>query len=294
MARSKRDEQIPHLPLHIILIVATLTTVYPVLWVITIAFSGKQNLAIVDVGPDPTFFDRLRAVIPWPERWSFSNFVSVMTDQPFARWLLNSVIVATATTVVGVALACTAAYAFSRFKFPGRRAGMMSFLVSQMFPGTLMLIPLYIIIVKWLNLGTSYLGLVIVYATTSVPFSVWMLKGYFDTIPKELEEAATIEGASPGQIFWRIVLPLAKPAVAIVALFSFMQSWNEFILAATFMDSETMYTAPVGLRFFVGGFSQQWGYFAAGSIIVSLPIVFLFLYLQKYLVSGLTAGSVKG
>ena len=294
MARKRRDEQLPHLPLHLILIVAVLTTIYPVLWVITIAFSGKQNLAIADVGADPGFMERLRAVVPWPEQWSFANFVSVMTDQPFGRWLVNSIIVATATTVVGVSLACTAAYAFSRFKFPGRRAGMMSFLVSQMFPGTLMLIPLYIIIVKWLNLGTSYLGLVIVYATTSIPFSVWMLKGYFDTIPRELEEAAVIEGASPGQIFWRIVLPLAKPAVAIVALFSFMTSWNEFILAATFMDSETMYTAPVGLRFFVGGFQQQWGYFAAGSIIVSLPIVFLFLYLQKYLVSGLTAGGVKG
>jgi arabinogalactan oligomer/maltooligosaccharide transport system permease protein len=121
-----------------------------------------------------------------------------------------------------------------------------------------------------------------------------MLKGYFDTIPRELEEAAVIEGASAGQIFWRIVLPLAKPAVAITSLFSFMTAWNEFILAATFMDKEDMYTAPVGLRFFVGGYAQQWGYFAAGSIIVSLPIVFLFLYLQKYLVSGLTAGSVKG
>ena len=294
MARSKREEQVPHLPLHAILIAATLTTIYPVLWVITIAFSGKQNLAIVDVPPDPTVLDRIRAVIPWPQTWSFQNFTSVMTDQPFARWLLNSVIVAAFTTIGGIFLSCTAAYAFSRFKFPGRRVGMMAFLVSQMFPGTLMLIPLYIIIVQLLNLGSSYFGLVIVYATTSVPFSVWMLKGYFDTIPKELEEAAIIEGASAGQIFWRIVLPLAKPAVAITALFGFMQSWNEFILAATFMDEEVMYTAPVGLRFFVGGFSQQWGYFAAGSIIVSIPVVFLFLYLQKYLVGGLTAGSVKG
>jgi arabinogalactan oligomer/maltooligosaccharide transport system permease protein len=163
-----------------------------------------------------------------------------------------------------------------------------------MFPGTLMLIPLYIIMVQVLGLGSTRLGLVIVYATTSIPFSVWMLKGYFDTIPRELEEAALIEGASAGTIFWRIVLPLAKPAVAITALFSFMTAWNEFILAATFMDKENMYTAPVGLRFFVGGYSQQWGYFAAGSMIVSLPVVLLFLYLQKYLVSGLTAGSVKG
>ncbi len=294
MPGSRLRDELPHGPLHLILAVATLLTLYPVFWVFSIAFSGKQSLAIADLPPNPRAIDGLRAVIPWPEKISASNFVSVMTDQPFARWILNSALVALFTTVLGVFLACTAAYAFSRFKFPGRRPGMMAFLVSQMFPGTLMLIPLYIIIVQILGLGSSRIGLIIVYATTSIPFSVWMLKGYFDTIPKELEEAAVIEGASAGKIFWRIVLPLAKPAVAITALFSFMTSWNEFILAATFMDKENMYTAPVGLRFFVGGFSQQWGYFAAGSIIVSIPVVLLFLYLQKYLVSGLTAGGVKG
>jgi arabinogalactan oligomer/maltooligosaccharide transport system permease protein len=294
MPRSRREDELPHLPLHVVLVAATLATLYPVLWVICIAFSGKQTLAISDLPAEPRFADRLRAIVPFPEHWTWSNFVSVMTDQPFGRWVLNSTVVALFTTVLGVFLACTAAYAFSRFKFPGRRVGMMAFLVSQMFPGTLMLIPLYIIMVSVLGLGNSRLGLVIVYATTSIPFSVWMLKGYFDTIPRELEEAAIIEGASAGMIFWRIVLPLAKPAVAITALFSFMTAWNEFILAATFMDKEEMYTAPVGLRFFVGGFSQQWGYFAAGSIIVSIPVVVLFLYLQKYLVSGLTAGSVKG
>ncbi|HUJ27354.1 MAG TPA: sugar ABC transporter permease [Myxococcales bacterium] len=294
MSRSKREQELPHALLHTILVLATLGTVYPVLWVISIAFSGKQTLAIVELPAAPGALDRLRAVVPWPAHWTASNFVSVMTEQPFARWVLNSVVVAVFTTLFGIFLSCTAAYAFSRFKFPGRRAGMMGFLVSQMFPGTLMLIPLYIIMVQVLGLGSTRLGLVIVYATTSIPFSVWMLKGYFDTIPHELEEAAVIEGASAGKIFWRIVLPLAKPAVAITALFSFMTAWNEFILAATFMDKEDMYTAPVGLRFFVGGFSQQWGYFAAGSIIVSIPVVVLFLYLQKYLVSGLTAGSVKG
>lgn len=294
MARSRRDAELPHGPLHVILVLATITTIYPVLWVFSIAFSGQQSLAIADLPADPGFLDRLRAITPWPAHFSVSNFVSVMTDQPFGRWVLNSVVVALFTTLMGVFLACTAAYAFSRFNFPGRRAGMMAFLVSQMFPGTLMLIPLYIIMVQVLGLGSSRLGLIIVYATTSIPFSVWMLKGYFDTIPKELEEAAIIEGASASRIFWSVVLPLAKPAVAITALFSFMTSWNEFILAATFMDKEDMYTAPVGLKFFVGGFSQQWGYFAAGSIIVSIPVVVLFLYLQKYLVSGLTAGSVKG
>lgn len=291
---SRRSEEPRHGPLHLILAVAVLGTLYPILWVVTIAFSGKQSLAIADVPPDATVLDRVRAVVPWPETFSVASFVSVLTDQPFAQWLVNSVIVAAATTVLGVFLACTAGYAFSRFRFPGRRAGLMSFLVSQMFPGTLTLIPLYIILVKWLGLGSTRIALVLVYATIAIPFCVWMLKGYFDTIPRELEESAIMDGASPGTVFLKIILPLAKPAVAVTALFSFMTSWNEFILAATLMDKETMYTAPVGLRFFVGGFSQQWGYFAAGSIIVSIPVVLVFLFLQKYLVSGLTAGAVKG
>jgi arabinogalactan oligomer / maltooligosaccharide transport system permease protein len=205
MSAHRSREDLPKGPLHAFLALVVLYTLYPIFFVVSIAFSGRQTLAIADVPPDATRWDRLRAVVPWPAHWSVQNFVSVMTDQPFARWILNSLVVAVATTALGVALACTAAYAFSRFTFPGRRAGMMSFLVSQMFPGVLMLIPIYIIVVQWLGLGSSRLGLVLIYATTSVPFSVWMLKGYFDTIPKELEEAAVIEGASAGTIFWRVV-----------------------------------------------------------------------------------------
>jgi arabinogalactan oligomer/maltooligosaccharide transport system permease protein len=294
MSEHSRTGEFPHLPLHVILLIYVLVTLYPLFWVFTIAFSGQQGLMIVDIPANPTFLDRLRAITPWPAHVSVSSFISLFTEQPFARWLLNSVIVAAATTVLGVFLACTSAYAFSRFRFPGRRIGLMSFLVSQMFPGTLMLIPLYIIIVQFLGLGSNFIGLILVYSITAIPFCVWMLKGYFDTIPKELEESALMDGASAATIFYRIVLPLAKPAVAVTALFSFMTAWNEFIQAATFMDKMNMYTAPVGLRFFVGGFSQQWGYFAAGAIITAIPIVVLFLVLQKYLVSGLTAGAVKG
>jgi arabinogalactan oligomer/maltooligosaccharide transport system permease protein len=291
---SSRGEHRIHFLLHAFLIVFTLLATYPVLWVISVAFSGTQNLAFADVPADPGALDRLRAILPWPGEWSLANFRDVLTEQPFLTWLLNSAIVSAATTVVGVFLACTAAYAFSRFSFPGRRAGMMSFLVSQMFPGTLLLVPLYIIVVSWLGLGNSYWGLILVYAVTAIPFCVWMLKGYFDTIPIEIEESAIMDGASRQTIFFRIILPLAKPAVAVTALFSFMTGWNEFILAATFLEEELKYTAPVGLKFFVGGFSSLWGYFAAGAIIVSLPVVVLFLFLQKYLVSGLTAGGVKG
>jgi arabinogalactan oligomer/maltooligosaccharide transport system permease protein len=292
---TRRSGGLPHWPLHIFLILMVIVTVYPILWVLSVAFSGEQNLAAITSLPqNPTRADRLLSIAPWPKQVSGENFRSLFADQPFARWLLNSVIVSAATTVLGVFLACTAAYAFSRFRFPGRRAGLMSFLVSQMFPGTLMLIPLYIIVVQWLELGSSFTGVVLVYCTIAIPFCVWMLKGYFDTIPKELEESALIDGASQATIFFRIVLPLAKPAVAVTALFSFMTGWNEFIIAATFMNQEEMYTGPVGLRFFVGGYSQQWGYFAAGSIIAAIPVMALFLFLQKYLVSGLTAGAVKG
>ena len=291
--RGGSDEP-AHWPLHLFLIFITILTIYPILWVLAIAFSGSQSLAIADLPAHATALDRLRAIAPWPKHFSAENFRSVFADQPFATWLLNSVVVAALTTLLGVFLACTSAYAFSRFRFPARRAGLMAFLVSQMFPGTLMLIPLYIIIVKWLGLGSTFTGLVLIYTVTAIPFCVWMMKGYFDTIPKELEESALIDGASQATIFFRIVLPLAKPAVAVTALFSFMTAWNEFIEAATLMDRVDKYTVPVGLRFFVGGFTQQWGYFAAGSIVAAIPVMALFLFLQKYLVSGLTAGAVKG
>ena len=211
----------------------------------------------------------------------------------FWRQLMNSVFVALITTLLGVFLACTAAYAFSRFRFPGKDAGLMSFLISQMFPGTLMMIPLYILMSR-LGLLNSLLGLTLVYSTTSIPFCVWMLKGYFDTIPKEIEEAALMDGASRTLIFVKIILPLARPAIAVTALFSFMTAWNEFILAATFMNDERSYTLPVMLQRFVGSHNTEWGHFAAGAIIVSVPIVLLFFLLQKHLVGGLTAGSVKG
>jgi arabinogalactan oligomer/maltooligosaccharide transport system permease protein len=228
-----------------------------------------------------------------PAEPTLDNFRYLFFERPFARWLLNSVMVSLATTLLGVFLASTAAYAFSRFRFPGRTAALLSFLVTQMFPGILMMIPLYLIM-DTLGLLDRLAGLTLVYATTAIPFCVWMLKGYFDTIPKELEEAAVMDGASRARIFWTLVLPLSLPGVAVTALFSFMTAWNEFILAATFMNQETSYTLPVGLQMMVGQFSSDWGHFAAGSVLVSLPVMALFFALQRYLVAGLTAGGVKG
>ncbi|MEL6180102.1 MAG: sugar ABC transporter permease [Myxococcota bacterium] len=263
----------------------TLMVLYPVLWVIAMAFTPQQGFSM--------------SLLPIPTRPTLDNFVHVVSTQAadgswlFGRQLFNSLVISISTTIVGIFMACTAAYAFSRFSFPGRRAGLMMFLVSQMFPGTLMLIPLYVIL-DALGLLSQVLGLILVYSTTSIPFCVWMLKGYFDTIPRDLEESAIIDGASPFTTFWRIILPLAQPAIAVTALFSFMTAWNEFILATTFMSTEMSYTLPVALRNYVGEYSTEWGYFAAGAILVSLPVMALFFLLQKNLVGGLTAGAVKG
>jgi arabinogalactan oligomer/maltooligosaccharide transport system permease protein len=200
---------------------------------------------------------------------------------------------ARAAAVVGLALAATAAYALSRYKFPGRERGMGAFLLTQMFPGVVMAIPLYILL-DTLHLLDSQAGLVIVYATTSVPFSVFTLKGYFDTLPIALEEAAIMDGCDRWTLFTKIILPLSRPALAVTGLFSFMTAWNEFILAATLLSDPRAFTLPVVLQRYVDDYGTEWGHFAAGSILVSLPVIGLFFALQRHFVEGLTAGAVKG
>ena len=269
----------------VVLVLAAGCAVYPVLWVLSIALSPSSSFG--------------ESLLPIPNHPSLSNFERLLstTDASghwlFGRQLINSVVVAAATTAVGIGLSCSAAYAFSRFRFPGRQAGLALFLLTQIFPGVVMLVPLYLLL-DGLGLLDSLAGLVLVYSTTAVPFSTWMLKGYFDTIPKEMEEAALIDGASQLQIFLRLVLPLARPAIAVTALFSFMTAWNEFILAATLINDETLFTLPVALQRNVGEHQTDWGAFAAGAVVVSVPVMAVFYAMQKHLVGGLTAGSVKG
>ncbi|MSQ85012.1 MAG: sugar ABC transporter permease [Myxococcales bacterium] len=270
---------------HVLLVPVAVVTLYPVLYVVKLAFSGTAGAS-----SSPS---------PFPERLDFSAFSQVVaTTDSSGNWLFgyqlfNSLAVSAVTTVVGISLACTAAYAFARFDFAGRRAGLLGFLATQMFPGILTLIPLYVLIQK-LNLLDSLWGLVLVYSTTTIPFCTWTLKGYFDTLPKEIEESAIVDGATRLQIFLRIILPLSAPAIAVTALFSFMSAWNEFVLAYTFLSKEVAYTMPVMIRGYVGEKDVQWSLFAASSLIVSLPVMALFYALEKHLVGGLTSGGVKG
>ncbi len=267
---------------HAALTVITVATLLPILWVVRMSLSPAQGFTLSLEGG--WTLDNFRAVV---------STVSADGSWLFGRQLFNSVVISAATALAGVSLACTAGYALSRWSFPGRDQLMGTFLLTQMFPAVVMAIPLYILL-DTLRLLDSMTGLVLVYSTTSVPFATWNLKGYFDTIPRELEEAAIMDGASRLTTFTRVILPLARPAIAVTALFAFMTAWNEFILAATLMGDERAYTLPVVLNGYVGEFGAEWGKFAAGALLVSLPVTALFFALQKQLVEGLTAGGVKG
>jgi arabinogalactan oligomer / maltooligosaccharide transport system permease protein len=221
-------------------------------------------------------------------------------DAPFLRWVINSVLVSGIAAILTVILASLAAYAFSRFRFKGRRTGMLSLLLIQMFPSLLLVVALYLIIRStgaifgFLGLNT-FTALVIVYLGGAMGVNTYLLKGFFDTIPRELDESARVDGATASQIFWGVVMPLAAPIIAVVGLISFIFIFNDFVIASAIMQTTGHFTLSVGMRGFIDQqYGQRWGAFAAGALIAAIPATLLFLSLQRFIVGGLTQGAVKG
>ncbi len=262
------------------LIVFALIAVFPILQVVNISLRpGDQLLS--------TSLELI------PQNATLNNYVRLFTEREFVRWLGNSALISLTVTLTGVLFASMAGYGFSRFRFVGKKIGLLSLLTTQMFPGTMLLLPMYIMLIN-LGLINSYLGIVVVYSATALPFCIWTMKGYYDTIPTSLEEAARIDGCTQMSAFYRVILPLAAPALVITALFSFMSAWSEYIVAAQILQDADLWTLPIGLKSFESSMSTEWGLYGAASIVVMIPVVALFLALSRWLVSGLTLGSVKG
>jgi arabinogalactan oligomer/maltooligosaccharide transport system permease protein len=265
---------------YLLLAVITLITVYPIVQIFGISLRPANEL----------YSTSLRII---PENASFKAYRVVLFEKDFFTWLRNSMIVALSVSIFGVTLASTSGYAFSRFRFRGRKAGMISILVTQMFPATMLLLPLYILMAKF-HLVDTLLGIIIAYTATALPFCIWTMKGYYDTIPIELEEAAMIDGTTRFGAFFRVTMPLSAPALVITALFSFMAGWSEFIVARVIINRQGLYTLPLGLESLSSTFQTEWANYAAGSVIVCIPVVVMFLLLSRFLISGLTLGGVKG
>ncbi len=223
----------------------------------------------------------------------YSNYSDLFTKYLFVQWIYNSLVISLTASLIGVFLAASAAYAFARFEFPGKKFASALLFMTQMIPAPLMIIPVYLVI-KSLGLGNTYAGLIIALSVTILPFSIMILKGYFETVPKSLEEAARVDGCTATSAFFRILLPLSTPALAIAFLFAFTNAWSEFLLASTLIDSIELRPWTLGLMEFSGSYDARWGIFAAGSVVIALPSMALFLYSSKYVISGLTVGSVKG
>ncbi len=278
---GREDSPFKRLMIHAALWFACLIAIYPILRIISVSLRPGNTLLSTDL-----------ALIP--DGATLESYRIMLFDKPFLSWLWNSLMITVATAVIGVILAATSAYAFSRHKFPGRSVGLVFLLTTQIIPAAMMIVPIYILAIQ-LELVGTYRGLVIAYAVTAVPFSIWILKGYYDTIPIDLEEAARIDGCSELEAFWRILLPLSTPALAIVFLFNFTTAWNDYLLARVMLGSqENLLTWPLGLQRLQGQFLTQWGQFSASSVMVAIPVMLLFLYTSKWLISGLTLGSVKG
>lgn len=272
---------------HAVLLVFLVFALFPILWVISASFNPANTL----VG---------QSLIP--RNASLVNYIEVFTSEqyPIALWIKNSIVIGLITAALVVVMTSLAAYAFSRFRFKGRREGLFVSLLVQVFPQMLAAVSIYLLVLSIGKLIPSlgintHAGLILVYLGGAMGVNAWLMKGYFDTIPTSLEESAMIDGASPFQAYYMIILPLARPILAVIFLLQFIGTYSEFILASVLISSTDKYTLAVGLQLFIQDqYASRWGVFAAASVLGALPIVILFMFLQKYLVSGLTSGAVKG
>lgn len=264
-----------------ILLVMGVIIAYPLLWALGLSLNEGTNMYMTTMIPDPISFEHYQ----WLFFGERSNYV---------QWYINSLIVATFTSIFSTAFAAVVAYAFSRYRFVGRTYGLYAFLLLQMFPVFMGMVAFFIML-NMVNLLDTLTGLIIIYVAGSIPFMAWLVKGYYDTIPRELDEAARIDGAGHFRVFFTIMLPLAKPILAVVALFQFMAPMFDFILPRIILRSPDNFTLALGLFNFVNNqFANNFTRFAAGAMLVAIPIAVIYLYLQRYLITGLTAGGTKG
>lgn len=289
IVRKKRKRSLQaSLGLHSALTLAALISILPALLILLNSFKSDQEIKSAS------------GLHVLPKHWTLGGYHQVLTDNngEFLIWLRNSVFVALVTMIIGVFLSATAAYVLSRFIFPGRKSVLNFFLVTQMFPAAILLVPIYQILIRFpifhFSMLDSIPGLLLAYSTIAVPFCTWMLKGFFDGIPKELDEAGALDGLSPYGIFRRIIFPLALPGIAVTCFFTFITAWNEVAFANVVEISPEHYTLPVGLRTYIFQFDQAWQKLSVSAVIVTVPSLIVFLFAQRYLVSGLTRGAVKG
>ncbi|MFI6509275.1 sugar ABC transporter permease [Streptosporangium sp. NPDC050855] len=264
--------------LHATLLAAVAVSLFPIVW-----------LVLTSLKPRNGWLSSELEIFNQP---SLDNYTRVLTETQFPTWLLNSVIVAALTTVIGVFLASTTGYAISRFRFPGYRGVMWMLLVTQMFPVAILIVPLYNLMAG-LRLLNQIPGLVIAYMTVAVPFCAWMMKSYFDSIPREIDQAGMVDGLTPFGTFWRVILPLARPSLAVTAFYSFMTAWGEVAYATVFMSQEEKRTLGIGLQQFVGQHWSDWGLLTASAVLIAVPAAVVFLLVQRHLVAGLTSGATK-
>lgn len=281
MIESARSQQrLFNLIIFLVLCIGVVITAAPLMYMVATAFKGSS---FVQEYP-PRFI---------PENITLENFEQAFTSRNFGRALLNSAMVAVATSLLVTALSAMMAYSFARFSFTGKRALYAMLLLMLMVPGVVLLIPQFILATK-LGLRNSLPGLVIVYSAGPLAFNTFLLRGFFESLPRELEESAIIDGASAFTVFWRIMLPLAAPAISTVAVFSFLGAWDEYILALNFLTDEKLRTLPIAIANFRGQHTTNWGLVFAGSLTAVIPTILLFVFFQRYFIQGITSGAVRG